>query len=240
MTIQTKIAMILFLAGTLTLPSVSFAQVGQLDQSIGNVQGGINNAMSNSGLGGGNPSLGQAGGVGGSGSESAGSESGASIGVVETPAPSAPSHGCFAPGTLVRMADGGFKPMEAIVVGDMVLSWDVAAGKAVSAQVTKTYTVQRDESYLINGDLRATPEHPFYTALTGDKKQDTLTVEALEAGSLIMALAGEADQLRQVAVESLEQVPGESAFHNITVDGVHDFFVRSGNSWLLVANKSKK
>lgn len=46
---------------------------------------------------------------------------------------------CLAAGTLVRMVDGSTKPIESMVVGDLVLGVDAATGWARPVKVTRTY-----------------------------------------------------------------------------------------------------
>jgi len=47
--------------------------------------------------------------------------------------------GCFRAGTLVKMVDGSYKPIEEVVPGDSVMSFDVERGEFTSGSVTKVH-----------------------------------------------------------------------------------------------------
>ncbi|RLF34798.1 MAG: hypothetical protein DRN08_04075, partial [Thermoplasmata archaeon] len=78
---------------------------------------------------------------------------------------------CFVGGTLVLMADGSYRPIERICVGDMVKSYDEETGCIVDRRVAAVFHHSADEMnadyyLLINGFLGVTPNHMLYT---GDK-----------------------------------------------------------------------
>lgn len=47
---------------------------------------------------------------------------------------------CFVAGTKVKMADGSYKPIEEVLVGEEVLSYDEKIGKSVPKRVDQTWT----------------------------------------------------------------------------------------------------
>lgn len=73
---------------------------------------------------------------------------------------------CFASGTLILMADGQTKPIQSVMVGDRVTSYDHASGKLISATVSETYHHTAEEAgeyYLIvNEIIHVTPNHPLF------------------------------------------------------------------------------
>ena len=195
----------------ITPVSVLAQQQGNLEGAVSAVEQAITDGMPQSQRSGqSGPTLQQLGGVQGGSTSSdavggAGSEGGGGGGG---------GGGCFAPETLVLMADGTGKAIGDIKVGDVVFGWDFEAGKLVPCKVAKTYAVERDISYLINGSVRATPEHPFYVGTSGDKEKDTRTVEELTAGTMVMALTRDSDEeLRQLKIESLKKMLGNAGFN---------------------------
>lgn len=69
---------------------------------------------------------------------------------------------CFVAGTMITMGDGSRKPIEEIVEGDNVLSWD--GEKFIPGMVAKTMKSEANElvSIRANGQLTTcTPEHPI-------------------------------------------------------------------------------
>lgn len=67
---------------------------------------------------------------------------------------------CFVPGTLV-LTDNGFKKIEDIEIGDMVLTHTNSYKKVVSPMINKANHLYRI-STAASEDLRTTKEHPFY------------------------------------------------------------------------------
>ncbi|MCD6237542.1 MAG: hypothetical protein J7K13_06300 [Thermoplasmata archaeon] len=73
---------------------------------------------------------------------------------------------CFLAGTKIVMADGSFKNIEDVMVGDEVRSYDAENGKWSIGKVREIFHHAPEEMtdyYLIlNHDLRVTPNHPVY------------------------------------------------------------------------------
>ena len=68
--------------------------------------------------------------------------------------------GCFLSGTSILMADGSQKPIEAIEVGDFVLSYDETNRIMIPDRVSETLHHPKEDAYLIiNGYMRVTPVH---------------------------------------------------------------------------------
>lgn len=75
---------------------------------------------------------------------------------------------CFVAGTMIAMSDFSQKPIEDVVVGDLVISRDMITGQDFSAPVAEVIHHAKEEmqGYLnINdGLIFVTPEHPLYVA----------------------------------------------------------------------------
>ena len=134
------------------------------------------------------------------------------------------SGSCFAADTRVLMADNTVKRIIDIKEGDMVISRDVETGKNVIKKVTGTKNGTADSYYLINGDLKVAPPHPFY----------------MDDGRWVkIADLAVGDDIRNVAsktrIESIEEVHEELKIYNIFVEDLHNFYVLDkDNNYFLV------
>jgi len=70
---------------------------------------------------------------------------------------------CFYAGTLVTMSDGAQKPIEKVVVGDMVVSHTGVARKVIDT-IRKPYKGKLIKVQAHSSNLVCTPNHPFWTA----------------------------------------------------------------------------
>lgn len=92
-------------------------------------------------------------------------------------------HGCVKKGTLVTLADGSIRPIEDVVAGTLVVSYDEQSGDFVTATV-EALVVQEPNPVLpwmrvtlADGrTLECTADHPFMTT-TGWVRADALTPE---------------------------------------------------------------
>ena len=137
---------------------------------------------------------------------------------------------CFAAGTPVRMADGTDRPIEKIRAGDRVLAYDVAAGRTVASVVTETFHHAAGETratLLVNGTLRATPEHPFFA------NGHWVRAAELGVGDVLLEVGEDGRTVNRVPVRSIERLPGEVETFNLEVAGAHDYFADG----ILVHNK---
>ena len=132
-----------------------------------------------------------------------------------------PTGGCFIAGTQIQMNEI-VKSIEDIKVGDIVKSFDVGTSSIVDSKVTKTY-VHSDRYYMIlNGTIKTTSVHPFYT----DGKWR-------EAGSLSIG-----DKILHVdgiehTIETIELSNEPVTVYNIEVENTHNYFAEG----YLVHNK---
>lgn len=88
--------------------------------------------------------------------------------------------GCFLPSTPVTLADGTQKHIEAIVEGDMVMSWDDDANLSVSSKVLEVmYHWSSDliDVQLGNKTVTSTRDHPYLSRDRGLVSRDPGTTE---------------------------------------------------------------
>lgn len=150
--------------------------------------------------------------------------------------------GCnsFAPGTAVLMADGSTKPIERVRVGDAVLATDPTTGRTGPREVTDEIsgygekklvkiTVDVDgEAGERTGTLVATGGHPFWVPDLGE----WVDAGELRAGSMLRTSAG-----TYVQVTAVEQWTAKHQHaHNLTVDGLHTYYVVTAETSVLVHN----
>jgi len=135
---------------------------------------------------------------------------------------------CFVAGTLVALADGAERPIEQIQAGDRVIGYDLETEQLVAATVVRTIAHSEPQPLLqINGYLRATAEHPFFS--------DGEWVEAadLVPGNGLLRLPSTRDRLADDQVTSVEALTERAAVYNLEVNGPHNYFAGG----LLVHNK---
>ena len=129
--------------------------------------------------------------------------------------------GCFVGGTQIQMHEG-VKSIEDVEIGDIVKSFDVGTSSVIDSKVTKTY-VHTDRYYMIlNGTIKTTSIHPFYT--------DGKWVEAgdLSVGHKILHVDG-----LEHTIETIELSDESVTVYNLEVDGTHNYFAEG----YLVHNK---
>ena len=114
------------------------------------------------------------------------------------------------------------KYIEDIKVGDIVKSFDVGTSSTVNSKVTETY-VHSDRYYMIiNGIIKTTSVHPFYS--------DGKWIEAgdLSVGDKILHVDG-----IEHTIETIELSNEPVTVYNFEVDGTHNYFAEG----YLVHNK---
>ena len=130
-------------------------------------------------------------------------------------------NGCFIKGTLIHLPSG-MKSIEDIKVGDVVTSFDVGTSSVVNSKVTETF-VHSDRYYMIlNGNIKTTSVHPFYS--------DGNWIEAgdLTIGDKILHVDG-----LEHTIETIELSDEPVTVYNFEVDGTHNYFAEG----YLVHNK---
>ena len=120
--------------------------------------------------------------------------------------------GCFVGGTQIQMHEG-VKSIEDVEIGDIVKSFDVGTSSVIDSKVTKTY-VHTDRYYMIlNGTIKTTSVHPFYT--------DGKWIEAgdLSIGDKILHVDG-----LEHTIDSIEEGDEVVDVYNLEVGGIHNYF----------------
>ncbi|WP_097229472.1 polymorphic toxin-type HINT domain-containing protein [Streptomyces zhaozhouensis] len=143
----------------------------------------------------------------------------------------------FVAGTHVLMADGTTRPIEDLRIGDMVLATDPETGetspRTVTAEITSTGTKHLTALTLAteNGPttLTATDAHPFWNQTT----RAWTDAAELTAGTQLTAPDG-----TTATVTTLTQHTRASTVHNLTVEGLHTYYVLAGQTPVLVHNSS--
>ncbi|GHF50698.1 hypothetical protein GCM10010218_35310 [Streptomyces mashuensis] len=145
----------------------------------------------------------------------------------------------FVPGTEVVLADGSVKPIEKLELGDEVLATDPEKGTTEAKPVTATIeghgtkqlvklTVDTDgDKGPATDTITATGNHPFWLP----ELKKWVTADQLEPGQWLRTASGTWVQI--TAVQGWTQ---QATVHNLTVDGVHTYYVVAGATPVLVHN----
>ncbi len=142
---------------------------------------------------------------------------------------------CFLAGTGVLMADGSSKNIEDVELGDKVLATDPETGETREREVTATIVTDDDKQFTEltiatpegSEKLTATYEHPFWSV---DKK------DWVKAGDLKPGMTLRTDEGRTVTVTAARQYRDHARTYNLTVEGLHTYYVLAGETPVLVHN----
>ncbi|MGW9131972.1 polymorphic toxin-type HINT domain-containing protein [Streptomyces sp. NPDC055681] len=143
----------------------------------------------------------------------------------------------FVAGTEVTMADGAHKPIEKVEVGDKILATDPGTGRTQAREVVATITKDDDKHYTRltvttpdgDADITATDHHPFWS-------QDTQTwIDAgdLTPGTRLLTADG-----TTATVENVRHFRTSGRTYDLTVAGLHTYYVLAGETPVLVHNAS--
>jgi hypothetical protein len=138
----------------------------------------------------------------------------------------------FAPQTPVLMADGSNKPIADVKVGDHVLATDPIAGITRAEPVTKLHrnedTALADVTVGSGLLLHTTQKHPFWDAT---KRQWTNAAD-LRPGHLLRSSTA----VVAPRIVAVRKYGGDRIMDNLTVAGLHTYYVLVGNTPILVHN----
>ncbi|MER7806620.1 polymorphic toxin-type HINT domain-containing protein [Streptomyces sp900116325] len=146
-----------------------------------------------------------------------------------------PARHSFLAGTPVLLADGRRVPIQNVSAGDRVIATDPVSGVTGARRVERTITTYDDKHFTrlvvatdgTQARLTATDTHPFWLSDSG---------RWADAGEL-----GRGDELRTAAGSTLT-VTGVSRYtrrlttYDLTVEGIHTYYVGVGTSNALVHN----
>ncbi len=129
------------------------------------------------------------------------------------------------------MADGTTKPIEDIEVGDWVWATDPETGETGPRQVVDSIVGDGEKQLVdigVGGDvLTATDRHPFWV----DNEGRWVDAGALEPGDRLLLADGSS-----AAVMGVDDRVEVVRVHNLTVEGIHTYFVEAGGAAVLVHN----
>ncbi|MBL8012234.1 MAG: hypothetical protein JNN05_00155, partial [Candidatus Omnitrophica bacterium] len=132
---------------------------------------------------------------------------------------------CFLAGTKISMADGTTKSIEDVKIGDAVVSYDEKKMAKVTAKVTEMFDGESAKEYLlINGHLKVTANHKFYS------KGDWVEIGKLKEGDILLD-----ENLKEIAINKIEKVESQNSIqvYNLEVEGEHNYYADG----ILVHNK---
>lgn len=150
---------------------------------------------------------------------------------------SSPCMHSFTPGTEVQLEDGSGKPIEDVKTGDKVLATDPETGETTSREVVATFDTEHDKDFtdltVATDDgaasIIATDTHPFWD--TGEEKW-------INAGDLRPAAHLRTPNGTTVQVESTRHFVKQQRTHDLTVSGIHTYYVLAGATPVLVHNSN--
>ncbi|WP_369275786.1 polymorphic toxin-type HINT domain-containing protein [Streptomyces sp. R11] len=146
-----------------------------------------------------------------------------------------PCSNCFPAGTDVLMADGTTKDIEDISVGDKVQATDPETNKTGPRAVTRHIITEDDKHFnelsLATDDgierLTATHEHPFWSP----SEQNWVETQDLNPGMTLFT-----DEGNTVIVTENRPFIKHARTYNLTVAGLHSYYVLAGATPILVHN----
>ena len=121
--------------------------------------------------------------------------------------------GCFAAGTNISMFNGEL-PIEQVRVGNVVKTLNVETMMIETSIVTKTLVHHNnDDGLIINGIIRTTSNHPFYT------NNQWKTAGSLKIGDALFGIDG-----KTVSVISIERDDTIQTVYNLEIKRTHNYF----------------
>ncbi|QFR98066.1 sugar-binding protein [Streptomyces tsukubensis] len=142
---------------------------------------------------------------------------------------------CFLAGTKVLMGDGSTKKIEDLRPGDQVTATNPKTGKTALRKVTRLIVTDDDKKFnklsLMTSTgvstLVATHEHPFWSPSVHRWMKAT----NLKPGATLLTASG-----KTVAVASNHPFTKQARTYNLTVAGLHTYYVLAGKTPVLVHN----
>ncbi|MFD9792528.1 ricin-type beta-trefoil lectin domain protein [Streptomyces sp. NPDC059070] len=162
--------------------------------------------------------------------------------------PAASAGGCltpthsFLPGTGVLLADGTSKPIEDVNVGDTVLTTDTDTGQTTEKPVVATITTEDDKQFTKltvktgktaneTSSITATDTHPFWVPKSGE----WINAGELQPGQWLRTSSG-----TYVQITAVTRYTHQQRTHDLTVQGIHAYYVLAGSVPVLVHNANCK
>jgi RHS repeat-associated protein len=142
----------------------------------------------------------------------------------------------FLPGTKVLLAGGSTKPIEKVALGDKVVTTDTKTGRKTVREVAGTIVTEDDKHFAdltvksASGKtqaLVATTTHPFWVEPEG---------EWIKAGDLKPGMKLRTPSGDTVEVTANRHFDKRQRTHDLTITGIHAYYVLAGATPLLVHN----
>ncbi|PJE98297.1 sugar-binding protein [Streptomyces carminius] len=143
----------------------------------------------------------------------------------------------FLPGTGVLLADGSSKPIEDVELGDKVTVTDPETGETTTREIVGTIVTEDDKHFVdltitLDGGrstaaLISTTTHPFWV----ESAQEWIKADDLKPGMTLRTPDG--DTVTLTATRHFEQ---RQRTHDLTVRGIHTYYVLAGETPVLVHN----
>uniref|UniRef100_UPI00374CEA8F polymorphic toxin-type HINT domain-containing protein n=1 Tax=Streptomyces asiaticus TaxID=114695 RepID=UPI00374CEA8F len=143
----------------------------------------------------------------------------------------------FLPGTEVLLADGTAKPIEDVQLGDTIKVTDPKTGKTTARKVVGTIITKDDKEFVdltVNASkgkgaaaLVSTSTHPFWV----DSERKWIKAGDLKPGMTLHAPSG-----GRVTVKGARHFVKYQRTHDLTVAGVHTYYVLADRTPVLVHN----
>ncbi|MBT2458510.1 hypothetical protein J7E98_28225 [Streptomyces sp. ISL-86] len=143
----------------------------------------------------------------------------------------------FPAGTQVLMGDGSVRPIEEVRIGDFVQATDPDTGVAGPRRVEATIYTPDDRDFTNitldassgGASLTATDHHPFWS----EKTRTWTDAADLNAGDLLRTADG-----NTVRIGGVKHWKTLQPAYNLTVNGLHTYFVLAGHTPVLVHNSN--
>ncbi|GAA1068234.1 RHS repeat-associated core domain-containing protein [Streptomyces asiaticus] len=143
----------------------------------------------------------------------------------------------FLPGTDVLLADGSTKNIEEVKTGDQVTVTDPATGRTTVRKVAGTIVTEEDKKFvdlsITTGDaeksaaLISTVTHPFWV-----ESEDRW----VDAGDLKPGMTLRTSNGDTAKVQSVRYFERRQRTHDLTISGIHTYYVLAGEASVLVHN----
>ena len=145
-----------------------------------------------------------------------------------------PDDGCFAEGTLVSLGNGGLQVIERIALDDLIASRDESSGQNCAGRVTHTWAHRGKNTIdltLENGErVRTTAVHRIFAVDKG-----IVPAAELRVGDRVETLTGV-----PLAIVNITPGPNNMTVHNLTVEGLHTYFVGEAGVWVHNAKQTSQ
>lgn len=159
---------------------------------------------------------------------------GAAIGSVGVTTGMIKPKACFVAGTPIALANGLYKPIEMMQIGDKVLSYDENDGQVSVQQITGIFNKEIYETISLDigkAHIETTFNHPFYSPIN----KCWIQAGKLKKGDIVLDSKGEYDIVSNTCTNYYSY---PITVYNFTVENTHTYFVGEEN--ILVHNSCKK